>query len=245
MNKANKENLSNVIKKITRDYANKISNFSTEYFLKTDIDPFRFEFNTKIWGLENAVKREIAHKAEMYLEYLFGNFHEDYLANATDEKTGSKWKKADRRTLPGIDIINEKKECYLQIKNKHNSLNSSSADNLAKKLEAISKQKKNSIVGCGWVIAGPSRTCNGEDLMKKGGMGVYKGKKLYEFVTGNPQELDQVLKSFPIIVEEELKKYTLKRLLDDALIKILKDLKKLAKDENVTVMEYLYRKAAG
>lgn len=237
-----KTNLKKAVAKLVTKYKHKVSDFSVNDFLKSDIDPFRFEFNAAIWGLRHAIRKEIEHKIEMSLEDLFGDFHEDYLGSAAHQPSGTRWRKLPIGKISGIDIANMKKKYFLQIKNKHNSMNSSSAARLAQQLEQLSKKRPNSTVGCGWVIAGSHRKCIGEgDIANVGG--VYKGKDLYAFVTGNPNEMDQVQADFPIVLKKAIKGHNLNGLIDKAAGTVLKDLQKLAKTKRLTIDEYVYQEA--
>lgn len=237
-----KTNLKSAVEKLLKEYERKISSFSIKDFLKSDIDPFRFEFNASIWGLENAVKKEIEHKIEMSLEDLFGNFHEDYLGNATHEPSKTKWKNLPVGEIPGIDIANTKKRYFLQIKNKHNSMNSSSATRLAQQLEQVSKTKRGSTVGCGWVIAGSHRKCIGEGDIAAVGK-VLKGRDLYTLVTGKRDEMDLVQAEFPVVLKKAVKGHNLNGLIDGAAKRVSNDLQRLAKAKGLTIDEYLYQEA--
>jgi len=85
------------------------------------------------------------------LEDPFGDFHEDYLANARHTSSNTKWKKMPEGTVKGMHacMTNEKYGWNLQIKSKYNSMNSSSAKKLAEQLEKMSEKRPEGIFGCG------------------------------------------------------------------------------------------------
>lgn len=237
-----KKNLKEATIKLLNAYEQKIKTFSESDFLKSDIDPFRFGFNTQIWGIKAAIKKEIEHKIEMALEDLFGDFHENYLGNATHEPSQTKWEKIPNGKMSGVDIANKKKRWYLQIKSKHNSMNSSSAKRLAQELEEQSKKNPRSKIGAGWVIAKPNRKCIGEKEIAAV-CDIYKGRELFKFVTGNPKEMDKVVTVFPKVVKEAIQGRDLEGLIDDAAKRVLDSLTKLAEEQKSTIVEYLYKKA--
>jgi len=234
--------LEKAIKGLLRGYRDKIEGYSIDEFLKADVDPFRFGFNVELWGLENAVRKEIEHKIEMSLEDLFGDFHENYLGNAKHIPSDTKWRILPIGKVQGVDIINEKNDWNLQIKSKHNSMNSSSAKKLAEQLEKLSEKRPEGVFGCGWIIAGPKRKCIGESGIAKVAK-VYKGKELYRFVTGNMNDMDEVLEVFPQILKEVKREMDFAGLIKQATGRVLKELEKRAKVRNLTVVRYLYGEA--
>lgn len=234
--------LEEAIKRLLRGYKDKIEGYSINDFLKADVDPFRFGFNVELWGLDHAVRKEIEHKIEMSLEDLFGDFHENYLGNAIHIPSNTRWRILPEGTVQGVDIINEKNDWNLQIKSKHNSMNSSSANKLAEQLKKLSEMRRKGIFGCGWVIAGPKRKCIGEGEIAKVAK-VCKGKKLYHFVTGNKNDMDEVLEVFPRILKDATKEMDFGGLIKAATERVLNELKRRAKARNLTVVKYLYQEA--
>jgi len=237
-----KDVLIEAIKRLLRGYRDKIEGYSIDDFLKADVDPFRFGFNVELWGLEHAVRKEIEHKIEMSLEDLFGDFHENYLGNAKHITSDTKWKKLPEGTVEGIDIVNEKHDWNLQIKSKHNSMNSSSAKKLAEQLKKLSAMRSGGIFGCGWVIAGPKRKCIGESKIAKVAK-VYKGTELYHYVTGNEKDMDELLEVFPGILKDLRKEMDFEGLIKKATERVLNELEKRAKARKITVVRYLYEEA--
>ena len=237
-----KDVLEGAIKRLLRGYKDKIKGYSIDDFLKADVDPFRFGFNLELWGLEQAVRKEIEHKIEMSLEDLLGDFHENYLGNVRHIPSNTKWKKLPEGTVKGIDITNEKYDWNLQIKSKHNSMNSSSAKKLTEQLKRLSEVRPEGVFGCGWVIAGSKRKCIGESGIAKVAK-VYKGKELYHFVTGNTNEMDEVLETFPRILKDATKEMDFGGLIKQATERVLNELEKRAKARKLTVVKYLYEEA--
>ena len=243
---AQEEVLKKALKILINGYRSKIDGFSVDDFLKTGVDPFRFSVNVSIWGLKLAVRKEIEHKIEMALENLIGDFHENYLGNATHNPSKTNWEKIPEGQIPGIDIANKNQKIYLQIKSKHNSMNSSSAAKLAQELRETSGLYPDAIVGCIWIVATQTRKAIGENIISEVAA-CYKGNKSYEFVTGEEEELNSVLLSslriIPKILEDidlgtyedekgkEVKK-DFAKLLDEAADKVSNSLEVMAKKDN-------------
>lgn len=249
--------LQEALTKLIDGYKNKIEGFNYEEFMKTGVDPFRFTVNVSIWGLENAVKKEIEHKVEMTLENLVGDFHEDYLGSTTHLPTGTQWKKIPEGSIPGIDIANDELQAHYQIKSKHNSMNSSSAKKLAEELIETSKQYPESDVGCLWVVAKQERRAIGENVIAEESS-CYKGKQSYKAVTGVSDELDstlatmlesapKVLSSIEFKTLDDAKAQNIhdafKAILENATNRVIKDLKDRANEEGITEIQLVTKQS--
>lgn len=249
--------LQQAFEKLLNGYRNKINGFDVRDFLKTGVDPFRFTVNVSIWGLKLAVRKEIEHKVEMALENLVGDFHEDYLGNATHNPSNSKWEKIPEGDIPGIDIANKNQNIYLQIKSKHNSMNSSSAKRLSQELEETSILYPNAVVGCIWIVATQNRKAIGENTIAEVAE-CYKGKKSYQVVTGEEDELYSVLLSsleiIPNIIESidfgtfvnedgQAVKKNFAILLDEAADRVANSLQEMAENEKKTPINIVTEKS--
>jgi len=247
--------LQQALETLIHAYRNKIDGFCVDDFLKTGVDPFRFTINVSVWGLKQAVKKEIEHKIEMALENLVGDFHENYLGNATHTPSATKWEKIPEGQIPGIDIANKK--IYLQIKSKHNSMNSSSSAKLADELQETSELYPDAVVGCIWVVATQGRKAIGENKIAEVA-NCYKGNKSYELVTGEKGELNSVLyeslESIPTILESldlgsyedndgntHKKDFTM--LLDEAAERVANSLLEKAQQANKTPVDIVTEKS--
>lgn len=244
-----KKQLEAAAKKLLNAYIKTIDAYNLSEFLKTNVDPFRFSFSAAVHGLEEATRGEIEHKLAMKLENMVGDFHEEYLGNLTHIPSGSSWERIPVGRIPGIDIINTKINNYLQIKSKHNSMNSSSSKKLAEELNHLSiKLKKdgvsNATVGCGFVIASPTRSCIGESEILRLGSQVFKGSKLYAHLTGDPKcSMESVVKLFHEVVERESKGLKIPEKIKKTSEKIAKDLQAAAKNKSITVYELIFKNA--
>jgi len=180
----------------------------------------------------------------MKLENLFGDFHENYLGNATHLSSGTQWAKVPSGRIPGIDIENRSLRSYIQIKSKFNSMNSSSAKRLAGELEELKRVNPSNTYGCGWVIAGPQRTAIGENYISEVAE-VYKGKSLYSHVTGNLDEMDELIADFPSLLTEIKEESDFEALLDRATTRVISELERRAALRGYGIVEYLYNEAVG
>jgi len=89
-------------------------------FNKNLIDPIKLTFDTKIYkkSFEEIIESEIIRQMDKSNTNHIGYFHQNIF-----KYINSDW------TVPksGFDLINEKEKIYVEMKNKHNTMNSSSA----------------------------------------------------------------------------------------------------------------------
>lgn len=223
-------------------YLTKISEYSIDDFTKRGVDPFRFGFNVAAHGLRRAVRNEIEHKMQMTLENLLGDFHEYYLGNSEHLPTHTRWEVVPEGEIPGVDIANRQEGWYLQVKSKHNSMNRDSSRALAEELRKLRESSEADTVGCGWVIAGPSKKCIGEKAIAEVAT-VLKGRDLYAFVTGAPDEMDGVVEDFLQEVKEALKDSNLDQLIEGVSERVVMALERAAKAEDTSPVSYLFRQS--
>ena len=240
------EVLKKAVRQLITDYLSMAKNFSADEFLKADVDPFRFALGVALLGEKKAIIKETEHKLAMKLENMLGEFHENYLGNVVHGPTKTRWRKVPQGQMPGVDIANDSMRSYLQIKGKHNSMNSSSSKRLAEELESLSKTLSKGAakptVGCGWVIAAQTRKCIGEDSIGYVGK-VLKGDKLYAYVTGNENEMDEVVGLFVNMLSKEIADFDLDSAIRAAGERIYNEISERASSEGRALVEYFYNLA--
>ena len=101
-------------------------------FNKNLIDPIKMTFDTKIYGqsLEETITAECIRQIDKTNNNRIGYFHQNLFRYA-----GGNWVVPDNGQKGGFDIINEDKHIFVEMKNKHNTLNSSSAIALYMKMQ--------------------------------------------------------------------------------------------------------------
>jgi hypothetical protein len=89
-------------------------------FNKNLIDPIKLTFDSKIYTktLEETIELEIIRQMDKSNTNHIGYFHQNIF-----KYMGGGWKVAPQ----GFDLVNEQQKIYVELKNKHNTMNSSSA----------------------------------------------------------------------------------------------------------------------
>jgi len=95
-------------------------NIDLKKFNKNLIDPIKLTFDSKIYGksLEETIELEIIRQMDKSNTNHIGYFHQNIFKYIDGEWAVPK---------QGFDLVNEKEKIYVEMKNKHNTMNSSSA----------------------------------------------------------------------------------------------------------------------
>jgi len=115
------------IKNLHNSYLKAKANVSKAKFYKNKIDTIKLTFDAKFNDLdeETLIKTEINRQIDKSINNSIGTFHEQILGGITGFEMGN---------LSGFDIKASDDTLFADIKNKHNTMNSSSAESLFQKL---------------------------------------------------------------------------------------------------------------
>lgn len=172
-----------------------------EKFNKNLIDPIKLTFDSKIYGkrIEEIIDSEVIRQIDKSNTNHIGYFHQ----NIFKYIGGDSWVVPEK----GFDVVNEEKKIYVEMKNKHNTMNSSSAESTYNKL--LNKAKEDSENRCFLVevIAKESQnrvwelTLDGEKVSNKRIRRV-SIDKFYEIVTGENEAFKRLLEVLPTVLDE-------------------------------------------
>jgi len=130
------------VKQLHESYAKAKKKLSKKKFYANKIDVFKLTFDKEFNGLteEELIKLEIARQIDKSVNNAIGAFHENILDGITGFEKG---------TLAGFDIRALDNSLFADVKNKHNTMNSSSAESLFQKLARYADDYKSAT--CYWV----------------------------------------------------------------------------------------------
>ncbi len=111
------KDLFNHVKETVEKYRFKID---LKKFNKNLIDPIKLTFDSKVYGksFEEIIESEIIRQMDKSNTNHIGYFHQNIF-----KYIDSDWRVPEE----GFDLINEKQKMYVEMKNKHNTMNSSSS----------------------------------------------------------------------------------------------------------------------
>ncbi len=191
------EDIFNHVKKTVEKYRFKI-NLKT--FNKNLIDPIKMTFDAKIYkkSIEDTIESEIIRQIDKTNTNEIGYFHQNLF-----KYVDPRW------TVPahGFDIINEDLHYFVEMKNKHNTMNSSSSQKTYMKMmhtvakdqfatcalvEVIAKNSQDEI----WKVS-----LEGESISDKRIRRI-SIDKFYEIVTGQKNSFKKLCEKLPVILDD-------------------------------------------
>ena len=197
------EHLLNCIENLHKSYLRAKNNISKESFNKNKVDTIKLTFDSKFNNIneEALIQSEILRQIDKSINNSIGTFHEQILGGIQGFEVGN---------LSGFDIKAEDDTLFADIKNKHNTMNSSSAEALFQKLTRYADTYKKA--KCYWVqiLAKSSFNelwrgeINGKEYSHSR---VYKisGDQFYALLSGQDDALLQLYKALPKAIEKYMK----------------------------------------
>jgi len=175
-------------------------NIDLKKFNKNLIDPIKLTFDSKIYGksLEDTIELEIIRQMDKSNTNHIGYFHQNIFKYIDGEWSVPK---------QGFDLVNEKEKIYVEMKNKHNTMNSSSAqktyiamqnkilkgaDITCMLVEVIAKQSQN----IPWKISINSEQYVHDNIRR------VSMDKFYEIVTGNARAFKALCEVLPTVLDD-------------------------------------------
>ena len=190
------------IANLQKAYLNAKNNITKKNFYTNKVDTIKLTFDAQFNGIdeESLIQAEILRQIDKSINNSIGTFHEQILGGIAGFDVGK---------LSGFDIKAEDNTLFADIKNKHNTMNSSSAEALFQKLARYADDYKKS--KCYWVQILAKNSFNelwkGEINGKEYSHSrVYKisGDQFYALLSGQDDALFQLYKSLPIAIQDYL-----------------------------------------
>ncbi|MFV0209745.1 Eco47II family restriction endonuclease [Empedobacter falsenii] len=196
------EHLLNCVENLHKSYLKAKNNISKKSFYTNKVDTIKLTFDAKFNGIneEDLIQSEILRQIDKSINNSIGTFHEQILGGIESYEVGK---------LSGFDIKATDNTLFADIKNKHNTMNSSSAEALFQKLARYADDYKKA--KCYWVqiLAKSSFNehwkgeINGKEYSHSR---VFKisGDQFYALLSGQNDALFQLYKALPIAINDYL-----------------------------------------
>lgn len=196
------EHLLKCIANLHKSYLKAKNDINKKKFYKNKIDTIKLTFDAKFNNIDEdkLIEGEILRQIDKSINNSIGTFHEEILGGIKGFEAGK---------LSGYDIKAKNDTLFADIKNKHNTMNSSSAESLFQKLAHYANTYKKA--KCYWVqILAKNSFCekwsgeiNGKEYSHSR---VYKisGDKFYALLTGQDDALFQLYKILPTAISDYL-----------------------------------------
>jgi len=179
------------------------NNITKKNFYSNKVDTIKLTFDSKFNDIdeEKLIQSEILRQIDKSINNSIGTFHEQILGGIKGFEAGN---------LSGYDIKATDNTLFADIKNKHNTMNSSAAEALFQKLKRYADDYKQA--KCYWVqILAKGSFCelwsgdiNGKEYSHSR---VYKisGDQFYALLSGQQDAMFQLYKALPNAIKDYLK----------------------------------------
>ncbi len=197
------DHLLECIGNLHKAYLKAKNNITKKHFYSNKVDTIKLTFDAKFNDIdeESLIQSEILRQIDKSINNSIGTFHEQIIGGIKGFEVGN---------LSGFDIKTKDDTLFADIKNKHNTMNSSAGEALFQKLARYANDYKKA--KCYWVqILAKGSFCdlwsgdiNGKEYSHSR---VYKisGDRFYALVSGQDDALFQFYKSLPIAINDYLK----------------------------------------
>ena len=232
VNFINDKHLLDCISNLYDAYLSAKKNFTKRKFYKNKVDTFKLTFDSKFNELseEELIKLEMSRQIDKSVNNAIGTFHEEVLGGVEGFSSGK---------LTGYDIKANDNSLFAEIKNKHNTMNSSSAESAFQKLARFADDYKQANCYLVQVLDTKSYAkhwagiINGKEYSHSR---VFKisGDRFYELLTNNKNALFELYKALPKAVDDFL------QTIDSAEAKkstVLNDISEAARNKQRSLMD--------
>jgi hypothetical protein len=196
------EHLLKCISNLHNSYLSAKSEISKKKLYRNKVDTFKLTFDSKFNNIdeESLIESEILRQIDKSINNSIGTFHEEILGGVSGYEIGK---------LSGYDIKATDNTLFADIKNKHNTMNSSSAESLFQKLARYADDNKKA--NCYWVqiLAKKSFNTKWAGIINKKEYShsrVYKisGDQFYKLITNQDDALAQLYQALPNAIKDYL-----------------------------------------
>lgn len=201
------EDLLKCIRELHQSYERCKKNSTVEKFYSNKVDPIKFQFDMAFNEIdeESYIKSEIARQDDKTISNAIGVFQQSLLGcinGINDLGVGN-----------GCDISNTAGTIFAEVKNKHNTMNSSSAEATFQKLQTVADNHPNATCYLVQIIAK-----NSIDELWEGSFNhkyyshprvrIISGDKFYALLTGIPDAFAQLCEAIPRATHDYLANIT-------------------------------------
>lgn len=226
------EHLIYCIGNLHKSYLQAKADISKVKFYKNKIDTIKLTFDAKFneLDIETLIKTEITRQIDKSINNAIGTFHEQILGGIKNFESGS---------LSGYDIKAKDNTIFAEIKNKHNTMNSSSAESTFQKLADYANTYKKANCYLVQILAKGSFNKKWKGIINHKEYShsrVHKisGDQFYKLLSGCDTALFDLYNILPLAIEDYLKKI---KLIENKDNSALKEISNSAEESNRKILD--------
>ena len=196
------EDIYNHVKETVQRYSVSID---LNEFNSNIVDPIKLTFDAKVYGrtLEEVIASECFRQMDKSNNNHIGYFHQNLFRYA-----GNGWEVP----AEGFDVVNNNRHIFVEIKNKHNTMNSAASQKTYMKMqnkivrdgratcmlvEVIAKKSQNKT----WVVTVDKEQFNNEHIRR------VSMDKFYEIVFEDPLAFAKLCRALPVILDDVIQEF--------------------------------------
>ncbi len=203
------------------------------------VDPIKLTFDAKIYGktIEEIIETEVIRQIDKSNTNHIGYFHQNIF-----RYQGNGWNVPEK----GYDVVNHERKIFVEMKNKHNTMNSSSAQKTYMKMQNKILRDDEAVCYLVEVIAKKSQdiiwniSLDGEPIANKRIRRI-SIDKFYELVTGLPLAFYDLCRILPQVIEDVIVERGTGKIENS----VFAELQKLSPDLIKSIYLLAFRKYAG
>jgi len=226
------EHLLTCISNLHTSYLKAKKTFTKSKFYENKVDTFKLTFDSKFNDISESdlIKIEMSRQVDKSVNNAIGTFHEEILGGIQGYSSGK---------LSGYDIKANDNSIFAEIKNKHNTMNSSSAESAFQKLARFADDNRKAKCYLVQILAKKSferkweAIINGKEYSHSR-VFMISGDKFYGMLTGDEKALYKLYKVLPIAVGDFLKSIKSNSTAENT---ILTDISESAKKSKRTILD--------
>jgi hypothetical protein len=169
-------------------------------FNKNIIDPIKLTFDAKVYnkGIQDVIESEILRQLDKSNTNHIGYFHQNIF-----KYLGNGW----RVPVEGFDVVNDTQKIYVEMKNKHNTMNSSSAQKTYMGMQAMLIEEPDAVCMLVEVIAPKRQNVKWIASINKRQISHDRIRRVsidqfYALVTGEPNAFKQLCEKLPSVIND-------------------------------------------
>lgn len=193
------------VKWVCDAYPGDVKRAKIDFLKETSVDPFKmiFDIGNGGFGTGDWIKNEKIRQADKTVNNRIGDFHQMILGSVKG------WEDLGRGHVTELDLRKTDNSIFMELKNKFNTMNSSSLSKCRDKLDKVAKDYPNATAYWAYIVSKDGTS--GEKVWEYSRKGekfvnmrvkVIWGTKVYELVTGNPDAMKETWKALPLAISD-------------------------------------------
>ena len=193
------------VQRVCEAYPAQVERSEIQFLKETSVDPFKmiFDMGNSGFGTRTWIKNEKIRQADKTVNNRIGDFHQRLLGKVKG------WEDLGIGHITELDLRKKDNSVFIELKNKYNTMNSSSLSKCHDKLEKVLEKFPNATAYWAYIVSKDGSSGEKvwvynrqEEHFSDDRLRVIWGKEVYELITENPNALEETWKALPLAINE-------------------------------------------